>query len=203
MLMFQKNKGKTSSRRQINIEAIEDDILRLPQNKFRAILTLSAINFELKSDTEQDIITEIYQSFLNSLPCPIQVYIQVREIDLERYLANFEQLLNTTTNKIHQTQIINYIEFVSNLIKTNKILSRYFYIVIPYDENIIDRNIIKEQLKLNCDIIIKGLAKLGIQSKRLTSFEILDLFYNFYNPTLAKTQPLLRQVVNLSRNNYL
>ncbi len=203
MLMFQKNKGKTSSRRQINIEAIEDDILRLPQNKFRAILTLSAINFELKSDTEQDIITEIYQSFLNSLPCPIQVYIQVREIDLERYLANFEQLLNTTTNKIHQTQIINYIEFVSNLIKTNKILSRYFYIVIPYDENIIDRNIIKEQLKLNCDIIIKGLAKLGIQSKRLTSFEILDLFYNFYNPTLAKTQPLLRQVVNLSRNTYL
>ncbi len=203
MLIFTKNNQKISSRQQINIQAIEDDILKLPNNKFRAILSLSAINFELKSDNEQDIVTDIYQIFLNSLPCPIQIYVQIREIDLDRYLSKFNTLLDNENNLIYQSQIKNYIKFVTNLIKTNKILSRYFYIIVPHDSDIGNENIIKEQLELNCEIINKSLSKLGIQSKRLNTIEILDLFYNFYNPNLAKNQPLLSQSINLFQDNYL
>jgi hypothetical protein len=52
-----------------------------------------------------------------------------------------------------------------------------------------DFEFIKEQLYLNCDIVGKGLARLGMQTYSLSSFEVLGLFYSYYNPLQAKRQP--------------
>jgi hypothetical protein len=45
------------------------------------------------------------------------------------------------------------------------------------------------------EIIIKGLEKLGMTARQLTGLEILDLFYNFYNPERSKIQPLAQAIV--------
>jgi precorrin-3B methylase len=77
---------------------------------------------------------------------------------------------------------------------------------VPYvnhDGHEQDLELVKEQLALSSDIIAKGLARLGIQSRQITSIEILDLFYSFYNPAQAKRQPLLKQTFELLNKSYL
>ena len=52
--------------------------------------------------------------------------------------------------------------------------------------------------------MVKGLEKLGMKAKALESLELLDLFYNFYNPAQIKTQELKGEVIQaLLRNNYV
>lgn len=53
MFLFQKSKGKTSSRVQIQIKEVKDDILILPNHEYRIVVETTSINFELKSEEEQ------------------------------------------------------------------------------------------------------------------------------------------------------
>ncbi len=198
MLGLQKSNKKLSSRRQINIKGVQDGVLLLPGNKYRVILEASAVNFELKSEAEQDAIIDAYQSFLNSLATPIQILTRVRGMDMRKYVESFEAKKKTEKEAVYRQQIANYIEFVQKLTKDNKILTRRFYIVVPYDDNEkSDFQTVKEHLGLNADIVTKGLERLGIQTRQLDSWEILNLFYSFYNPAHAKRQPLTAQTFEL------
>src|SRR3989344_527803 len=184
--------SKASSRRQINIKEVRDGILILHGNKYRAILETSAINSELKSEDEQDVLIDNFQNFLNSLPCSLQILIRVREVDIDKYLEEFSKKEGKEENEVYKTQILNYCDFISTLVSGNKILSRRFYIVIPYDvtDGKNDFELVKEQLLLNQDIVIKGFEKLGMKVRVLDSLEILELFYTFYNSDQIKSQPL-------------
>ncbi len=198
MLGLQKSNKKVSARRQINIKGVQDGILLLPDNKYRIILEASAVNFELKSEAEQDAIIDAYQSFLNSLATPIQIITRVRGMDMRKYVESFEAKQKAEKEPIYREQIENYIEFVQKLTKDNKILTRRFYIVVPYDDKEkVDFQTVKEHLTLNADIVTKGLERLGIQTRQLDSWEILNLFYSFYNPGHAKRQPLTAQTLEM------
>lgn len=176
----------------------------LPGNKYRMVLEVSSVNFELKSEAEQDAIIETYQNFLNSLAIPLQILVRIREMDMQRYLDHFRSQSEHEAEAIYRTQIDNYVQFVQGLVTANKILSRQFYVVVPYTgtgKN--DFEVVREQLLLNSDIISKGLGRLGVRTKHLNNVEILDLFYSFYNPTAAKRQPLTNQTFQLLSDNYL
>ena len=99
--------------------------------------------------------------------------------------------------KVYQNQIENYADFIKNLVVRNKILSRKFFLVIPYqaEEKSKDFRIIKEQLQLLSDIVIKALEKLGMKARRLETIEILDLFYSFYNPDQIKSELLTKNTL--------
>jgi len=198
-----KSKSKASSRRQIDIKEVKDGILVLPNQEYRVIIETSSVNLELKSEDEQDVLIDGFQNFLNSLSVPVQILIRVREVDINSYLEKIKELKKHEKQKVYKTQIDNYTGFVSKLVSGNKILQRKFYIVIPYKntdkEN--DFKQIKEHIFLQRDIIIRALEKLGMKTKILDSLEILDLFYGFYNPLQAKTQPLQRQI--LTDNTYV
>ena len=204
MSVLPKSKNRRSSRQQINIKGVQDGVLILPGDQYRVILEASAINFELKSDDEQDAIIEAYQSFLNSLPCPVQILARIREMDMQQYLDDFRQASADETEPIYREQINNYAEFVQSLITTNKILSRRFYVVIPYTGKDGDGfEAVHEQLLLNTDIVGKGLGRLGIQTRQLSSLEVLDLFYSFYSPVQVKRQPITDQTMRLLKESYL
>ena len=61
-----------------------------------------------------------------------------------------------------------------------------------------DFTLIKEQLLLNQDIVIKGFEKLGMKVRVLDSLEILELFYTFYNSDQIKSQPLKAETLKPS-----
>jgi hypothetical protein len=195
---LQKSKNKTTSRQQIAIKGVRDNILILPGNQYRAILHVSSLNFELKSEEEQDAIIDTYESFLNSVGSNLQVLIRTREIDMDKYLEELTERLEGETEAVYRKQLKNYDEFIRSLITTNKILTRHFYVVIPYmASSKADFELIKEQLNLKVDIVSKGMTRLGMHTKQLSSLEVLDLFYSFYNPSQAKIQPLTEQALQL------
>lgn len=205
MNIFSKSK-KSSSRGQIQIKEVVDNILVLPGNEYRQILETSSVNFELKSEEEQDVIIDSFQNFLNSLPCEIQILVRVREVDIDRYVEDIGKTKDKETIPAYKKQIEGYCSFVKKLVSGNKILSRRFYIVIPYKhtERNQDMKLIKEHLNLEKDIIIKGLERMQMKARSLTGLEILNLFYGFYNPENLKTQAITRETVEaLLKNNYV
>ena len=194
-----KSKSKTSARNQIAIKGVRDGILILPNNQYRAILEVAALNFELRSDEEQDAIIDTYESVLNSVGVPLQILIRTREIDMDKYLEDLQDRRKDEKEEIYRDQLKNYDEFIRTLIADNKILTRHFYIVVPYqptDKNEkADFDLVEEQLRLRLDIVSKGIAKLGMHTFQIDSLKVLDLFYSFYSPTQAKIQPLTEQVL--------
>ncbi len=205
MSIFSKSK-KSSSRGQIQIKEVVDNILVLPGNEYRQILETSSVNFELKSEEEQDVIIDSFQNFLNSLPCEIQILVRVREVDIDRYVEDIGKTKDKETIPAYKKQIEGYCSFVKKLVSGNKILSRRFYIVIPYNhtERNQDMKLIKEHLNLEKDIIIKGLERMQMKARSITGLEILNLFYGFYNPENLKTQAITRETVEaILKNNYV
>lgn len=205
MWLFSKSKSNASSRRQIQMKEVRDGILVLPNNEYRIVIETSSVNFELKSEEEQDVIIDGFQTFLNSLPCPLQILIRVREVDIDQYVDRIAQSKDSEKEKVYKSQIDNYCSFIKNLVSGNeqalpsgnRILSRHFYVVIPHHHT--DRNkdftLIREQINLNKDIVMRGVEKLGMKARVLDSLELLDLFYSFYNPQQAKAQPLQKHTI--------
>lgn len=179
------------------MKEVKDGVLILPNHEYRMVIETSSINFELKSDEEQDVLLESFQNFLNSLPCTLQILVRVREVDVDRYLEGIASRKQYEKEKVYKEQIDNYKSFIKNVVSGNKILSRRFYIVLPYKSKEHDFSIIKEHIFLQRDIVSRGLEKLGMKARVLNSLEILDLFYSFYNPNQAKTQELKGQTIEM------
>ena len=205
MWLLTKSNKKVSSRRQIDIKEVKDGILTLPDKEYRMVIETSSVNLELKSEAEQDVLIDSFQNFLNSLSSPLQIVIRVREVDIDGYLEKIQKEKQDEKEKVYKNQIDNYTNFVENLVSGNKILSRRFYVVIPYKnlERINDFALIKEQMHLRKDMVIKALEKLGMKAKALDSLEVLNLFYNFYNSKESKTQELNAQALQtLTKETY-
>jgi hypothetical protein len=204
MYLLQKSKNKSSARQQIDIQGVKDGVLILRNDHCRVVLQVSSVNFELKSEDEQDAIIDTYESFLNSVGIPLQILIRTREIDMDKYLGELDERLAGETEAIYKKQLSNYDEFIRSLISTNKILTRNFYVIVPYDGHAkVDFGMAKEQLSLSVDIVAKGLSRLGMQSRQLSSLELLDLFYSFYSPEQAKIQPLTEKTLRLVHTSYI
>lgn len=206
MWLVNKSNSKASSRKQIQIKEVKDGIMVLPNNEYRVVIETSSINFELKSEEEQDVIIDSFQNFLNSLPCKLQILVRVREVDIDRYLEQISKAKDLEKETVYKNQTDYYCEFIKNLVSGNKILSRRFYVIVPYKhiDGSKDFHLIKEQIRFSRDIVLKGLEKLGMKAKPLDSLELLNLFYTFYNPSQIKTQELKGHTIQaLLQNNYV
>lgn len=201
MFILQKPKRKAPAREQINIKGVQDGVLMLAKHEYRVVLEVSSVNFELKSEEEQDALIDTYESFLNSLPCAVQIIVRLREIDMSGYLADLKEKRAHESEPVYQNQIDAYSEFVQSLVADNRILSRHFYAVLPYSAE--EFATAKEQLMVNADLVAKGFMRLGMRTRQLGSLEVLNLFHSFYNPVQAKAQPLTDRVAQLLNSSYV
>ncbi|NCS98078.1 MAG: hypothetical protein GW762_05815 [Candidatus Pacebacteria bacterium] len=206
MWPLKKSLSKASSRNQIAIKEVRDGILVLPNNEHRLVIETSSVNFELKSEAEQDILIDSFQTFLNSLPSQLQILIRIREVDIDLYVDSIELLKQSEDEKKYLEQIDDYTQFIRQLVSGNKILSRKFYIVLPYkpDSKSDVFELAQAQLTLTQDMVIKSLEKLGMKARKLDSLEVLHLFYSFYNKNQLKTQELTSTTMKaILQHNYV
>ena len=204
MFGLHKSTKKASARQQIAIQGVQDGVLELPGRRYRMILSVSAVNFELRSEEEQDVIIDTYERFLNSISWPIQILVRTRKITMNAYLAELHAQQQTETVPMYQEQLQRYRAFIRSLIANNTIMTRRFYIVIPYQPTEkADDSFICEQLLLRVDILAKGMARLGMRAYPLDSLAVLELFYSFYSPIQAKTQPLTEQALRMIHQTIL
>jgi hypothetical protein len=190
MLKFLEQSKKVGSNRQLDIENINDGVLKISREEYRVILKASSLNFELKNEQEQDSIIDSYENFLNGLSFPIQILVRTRELNIKDYLNELLTQEIEETDHIYKSQISNYSKYIEDLVRENKIISRSFYIVIGLNSKLKDQKLIRDQLMIKADLISKNLSKIGISTNILDSLEIIDLFYTFYSPSRAKNQPI-------------
>ena len=86
-----KNKAP-QTKRSVPIGEIRNDSLIMKDGTLRVVLMVSSINFALKSAEEQQAIISAYMQFLNSYDYPIQIVIQSRKLDINKYLEKLKKI---------------------------------------------------------------------------------------------------------------
>lgn len=116
----------------LEIKDIREGVLILKNNEIRGVMMVSSINFALMSEEEQSSIIFAFQSFLNSLDFSCQIVIQSRNINITPYIDSIKDLEEKQTNELMRAQISAYAEFIKKLVQGDTVMTKNFYIVIPY-----------------------------------------------------------------------
>jgi len=209
-----RNKITVSTQTYLDISEIRDDTLVMKDGTLRSIIMVSSLNFALKSDEEQNAIVAAYVSFLNNIEFPLQIVIQSRELNIENYLKDLTQKQKEQTNELLKIQTAEYIQYVKELISIGKIMSKHFYIIIPYnplsdkqkgffsrvtdvfkaatlikmkDEMFLRR---KVQLNYRVENIMSGLQSMGLNAALVDTQGLIELLYNTYNPETSANEKL-------------
>ncbi|MEK7192014.1 MAG: hypothetical protein AAB646_00670, partial [Patescibacteria group bacterium] len=203
----------------VDIEEIRDNTIILKNGAMRQVLMVSGLNFELKSEEEQGLITFAYQSFLNSLNFSVQIFIHSRRLNIEDYLKRLESLREQEANELLKNQIAGYRDFVQSFVSQNPIMEKTFFAIVPFDpiqipaggagllgkvlgifrkEKAVGPSEEKEvafqrhlqQLSQRTDQVTSGLNAIGLRAIALENEEIIELFYNLYNPEAIEKKTL-------------
>lgn len=116
----------------IDIEDVRENAVILKNGTLLQIIMVGGINFVLKSEEEQNVITAAYQNFLNSLDFPLQIIIHSRRVKIEKYLENLERYRTGESSSLLKNQIDEYREFIKGFIAQNAIVEKTFLIVVSF-----------------------------------------------------------------------
>lgn len=114
------------------IEDIKEDLAILKDGSCVMILETSSVNFDLLSEKEQEAMIYAYAALLNSLTFPIQILIRSTRKDVSGYLNRLRQQEVKVSDPLLKKQIISYRSFVEEMVKKNNVLTKSFYIVLPF-----------------------------------------------------------------------
>ena len=76
-------------------EDIKDSMIHLGEFRYRAVIVVSSLNYNLKTEKEQDVIELSYQRFLNSLTHPIQMVVYTKIMDYSPTYRNMANIITT------------------------------------------------------------------------------------------------------------
>ena len=210
----QTTKQKASTQAYLDISEIKDNCIVMKDGTLRMVLLVSSINFSLKSQDEQNAVIQAYTQFLNSLDFPLQIVIQSRKLNIDLYLDKLQTVEREQTNELLKMQTADYRRFVNELVELSEIMSKRFYVVVPYSpvsnkpRSFIDRlretlsptSIIKlsqskfekfrNELRKRSEEIMGGLSSMDLKAVPLDTQTLIELFYNSYNPTVSEKQKL-------------
>lgn len=195
----------------VPIKEIRDGFVVMKDGSIRAVLMASSLNLFLKSEQEQDATMMQFQNFLNSLEFSIQISVQSRRLDIRPYLTVLEERLRAQTEDLLRTQTQEYIGFIRYFTESSNIMTKNFYVVIPYsyaplseqntgstlskflpfvgkkdttaEEDAANRfEEMRNQLEQRIAMVQGGLSGIGIRSVQLKTQEVIEVYYKIFNP---------------------
>lgn len=122
----------------VPIKEVRDGVIILKEGGLRAVLIASSINLSLKSSEEQVAIINSFQSFLNSLDFSTQIVMQSRRLDIRPYLLMLENREKEQTEPLLKIQTKEYIEFIRSFTDEVNIMTKTFFVVVPYNGTILN-----------------------------------------------------------------
>ncbi len=181
----------------------------LKNGAIRGILMVSSLNFALKSDDEQTATLMQFQNFLNSLDFSMEIIVQSRRLNITGYLDKLTELEQKQENELLKTQTGEYRKFIEELIKTGSIMTKIFYVVVPFTALELQRPAgargafpkfpqkiaklteedfqqYKNQLWQRMEFVAMGLSRCGLKAEPLATPEILELLWSLYHPEEAE-----------------
>ena len=208
-------KPKSSTQSHLDILEIKDNVVVMKDGTLRAIILVSSMNFALKSEEEQVAVIQGYTQFLNSFSFSIQIVIQSRKLNIEDYLERLNKVEKEQTNELLRMQTAEYQQYIKELVEIADIMSKRFYVVVPYSpisdkqkkyfsrlkEVLSPTSVIhlnrkkfekyKSELFKRIDYVSDGLSSIGLKSIQLDTQSIIELFYNTYNPEISNQEQLV------------
>ncbi len=118
----------------VPIKEVRDGIILLKNGELRAVILANSVNLSLKSSDEQKATIMQFQSFLNTLDFPIQMTVQSRKLDIRPYLLLLENRMKVQTEPLLKLQTKEYIEFIRNFTESVSIMTKNFFVVVPYTQ---------------------------------------------------------------------
>lgn len=210
----------SSTQATIAISELRDNIVIMKDGSFRAVVACKSINFDLMSEMEREGVEYSYQNFLNSLKFTTQILVRSQRVDIGPYIERLSEIRRNNDNMLLGVLMDDYISFIDILSQEANIMDKSFFIVVPYytsadaekalqqtknffksfskaktteithiDRATYDKAV--EELTNRVDSIISGLFQIGINSVRLNTKELAELYYNFNNPDTAVREPLV------------
>jgi type IV secretory pathway VirB4 component len=208
------SKPGAPTQRHLDISEVKADSVILKDGTLRAVLLVSSINFALKSEEEQEAIIAQYVAFLNSLEFPLQIVIQSRRLNVEKYIERLKEAERNQTNELLKVQISDYRAFIHELVDLGQIMQKFFFVVVPYSPLSDSRKSFFERtgevfrpagtvqlaerkfqqrlrdLNMRVEHIQGSLNSMGLKSARLDTQGLIELYYRVYNPELFDTQKM-------------
>lgn len=191
----------------VPIQEIRDGIIILKNGGMRSVVLASSLNFALKSSDEQTSILLQFQNFVNSLDFSVQIFIQSKKLDIRPYIALLEDRYKEQVTELMKIQVREYIEFIKTFVDSTNIMSKSFFVIVPYDPPMItsSNNPIssmlpkkskketnatadeqfqeyRSQLEQRVSVVEQGLVRCGIRAAELGTEEVVELFYKLFNP---------------------
>lgn len=209
-----------STQATLQFSELRDSLVIMKDGSFRAVVACQSINFDLMSETEREGVEYSYQNFLNSLTFTTQILVRSQKVDIGPYIERLSKLRRDNDNMLLGVLMDDYINFIDVLAQEANIMDKSFFVIIPYYgsadlERTVEqtKNFFKamsknkaqpvtrinrdtynkaiDELNNRVETVISGLFQIGIQSVRLNTKELSQLFYNFNNPDTAVREPLV------------
>ncbi len=192
---------KASTQDFIEVVDIIDSLVVLKGGNGCVVIEVTASNFALLSQAEQDSRIYAYASLLNSLSFPIQIIVRNKRMDITSYLLYLEEHAQKTQNEQLAQHILLYRDFIADVINVNVVLNKRFFVVVPFSsleagtgagisqvvrKGKVDPMFVQTAEKLlapKIDSILTQLQKLSVGARVLEKEELISLFYDVYNET--------------------
>jgi type IV secretory pathway VirB4 component len=199
----------------VDIKEIKQNTVIVKDGSFRQVIMVGGVNFSLKSEAEQNIITQAYQTFLNSIDFPLQILIHSRKVNIDKYIESLAARKEIEQSPILQNQIDEYSKFVQGFVEKNAIMEKVFLVVVSFyptsalpgaksvsgvlsmfgkkktpaaettqraeeADKLFSEGL--AQLNQRTSQVKNGLLNIGLEATVLDDEQLIELFYNFYNP---------------------
>lgn len=187
----------------VPIQEIRDGVVILKNGGMRSVVLATSLNFALKSSDEQSAILLQFQNFLNSLDFSVQIFIQSKKLDIRPYIALLEDRYKEQQTELMKIQVREYIDFIRTFVESTNIMTKSFFVVVPYDPPIMGTGSknpfaksagsgavtaddkfteYRSQLEQRVAVVEQGLVRCGIRTAELGTEEVVELFYKLFNP---------------------
>lgn len=210
-----------STQNMLQIAEIRDGIVIMNDGSFRSVIMAKSINFDLMSAQEREGVESGYQAFLNSLYFPLQIFMRSEKVDMRPYIEKLDKTRTEHDNMLLALLMEDYIGYISDLSTQTNIMSKRFYIVVPFFSKVDVQKAItqsksffsgltnmfnkkgthvtinekdledaKVELRNRVQSVLGGLQQCGVQALPLDTQELIELYYDTYNPDTATRQQL-------------
>lgn len=213
--MASKKPSRPATQKYLDIAEIREDAVIMKDGTLRSVLAVSSINFALKSEDEQTAVISQYVQFINTLDFPLQIVIHSRRLDIEPYLEKLKDLEKQQTNELLKVQMGDYRTYVTELVSLGDIMTKSFYVVIPYSpvsdkrKGFFDRlgeafspaKLVRikggkfqerrAELMQRTEHVAGSLQSIGLKSVMLDTQALIELYYRLYNPITSKGEKMV------------
>lgn len=210
--MNTKTNTTTTTQSFVPLKDVQNGVITRDDGVLCAVLLVSSVNFNLKSEDERQAILYQFQSILNSLEVGVQILVQSRRLNIKPYLQYLEDVYEKQNIELLRLQTREYINFITEFTERNEIMTKQFFVVVSYSpvatgglasglpffgkkdkkQSSSEQRATEEhvtQLLQRVSFIQNNIRALGLRAVQLGTEEVTELLYKTFNPGDTQTPP--------------